>query len=399
MAGERNGAWGTARELPGTAALNQGGAAAVMWVSCAVAGDCAAAGYYTDSSRRQQALVASEVNGTWQKAIEVPGTAALNRGRVAAADSVSCASAGNCAAGGSYISSGDGRAFVASEVNGIWHAAIQVPGTAALNQGGGARAGSVSCASAGNCAAAGEYTDGSGDEQAFVAGEVNGIWQRAIEVPGTAALNQGGHAGISSVSCASAGNCAAAGSYTDSSGHAQAFVASEVNATWGAAIEVPGTAALNQGGHAGISSVSCASAGNCAAAGSYTDSSGHAQAFVAGEVNGIWQKAIEVPGTAALNQGGHAGIGSVSCASAGNCAAAGGYTDSSGREQALVAGEVNGIWQKAIRVPGTAALNQGGHAGAFSVSCASAGNCGAGGGYADSSGHAQAFVVNQTTRT
>src|SRR5690348_6305498 len=336
VAGERNGTWGTARELPGTAALNQGGAAAVMWVSCAVAGDCAAAGYYTDSSRRQQALVASEVNGTWQKAIEVPGTAALNRGRVAVADSVSCASAGNCAAGGSYISSGDGRAFVAGEVNGIWHAAIQVPGTAALNQGGGARVDSVSCASAGNCGAAGEYTDSSGHAQAFVAGEVNGIWQKAIEVPGTAALNQGGHAGISSVSCASAGNCTAAGFYTDSSGHAQAFVASEVNATWGAAIEVPGTAALNQGGHAAAGSVSCASAGNCAAAGGYTDSSGREQAFVAGEVNGIWQKAIEVPGTAALNQGGQAGAGSVSCASAGNCGAGGSYTDSSGHEQAFV---------------------------------------------------------------
>src|SRR6185437_15199783 len=331
VAGERNGTWGTAREVPGSAALNQGGAAAASSVSCAVAGDCAAGGFYTDSSRREQAFVASEVNGIWQKAIEVPGTAALNRGRAAAASSVSCASAGNCAAGGSYISSGDGRAFVASEVSGIWQAAIQVPGTAALNQGGGARVDSVSCASAGNCAAAGGYTDSSGREQAFVAGEVNGIWQKAIEVPGTAVLNQGGHAAVGSVSCASAANCAAAGSYTDSSGHAQAFVASEVNATWAAAGELPGTAALNQGGHAGAFSVSCASAGNCAAAGSYTDSSGHAQAFVASEVNATWAAAGELPGTAALNQGGHAGAGSVSCASAGNCAAAGGYTDSSGR--------------------------------------------------------------------
>jgi hypothetical protein len=116
-----------------------------------------------------------------------------------------------------------------------------------------------------------------------VASEVNATWGAAIEVPGTAALNQGGHTGAGSVSCASAGNCAAAGFYTDSSGHAQAFVASEVNATRGAAIEVPGTAALNQGGHAGAGSVSCASAGNCGAGGSYTDSSGHEQAFVANQ--------------------------------------------------------------------------------------------------------------------
>jgi len=62
----------------------------------------------------------------------------------------------------------------------------------------------------------------------------------------------------------------------------QAFVASEVNGTWHAAIEVPGTAALHQG-EAAVNSVSCASAGNCAAAGFYTGSSGHVQAFVVNE--------------------------------------------------------------------------------------------------------------------
>jgi hypothetical protein len=47
-------------------------------------------------------------------------------------------------------------------------------------------------------------------------------------------------------------------------------------------------------------------------------------------------------------------------------------------------------------VPGTATLNSGGAAWTVSVSCASAGNCSAGGGYTDSSGHRQAFVVTQS---
>ena len=55
--------------------------------------------------------------------------------------------------------------------------------------------------------------------------------------------------------------------------------------TWGAAEEVPGTAALNTGGVAGISSVSCASAGNCSASGFYKDHSSHKQVFVVGETN------------------------------------------------------------------------------------------------------------------
>src|SRR5258707_7552008 len=146
-------------------------------------------------------------------------------------------------------------------------------------------------------------------------------------------------AAVKSVSCASAGNCAAGGGYTDGSGHHQAFVASETNGTWHAAIEVPGTAALNKGGGAGVSSVSCASAGNCAAVGGYKDSSRHHQAFVASETNGTWHAAIEVPGTAALNKGGSAAVSSVSCASAGNCPAGGFYIPAAADQQAVVASE------------------------------------------------------------
>jgi len=286
---------------------------------------------------------------------------------------------------------------VASEVNGTWHTAIEVPGTAALNSGGEAVVSSVSCAAAGNCGAGGYYLDGAGHAQAFVASDVNGTWHTAIEVPGTAALNHK-YAQVYSVSCPSAGNCSAGGVYTDSSRRHQTFAVSEVNGTWHTAIEVPGTAALNQGGNAGVGvgSVSCASAGNCALGGFYTDSVGAGQAFVASEVNGTWHTAIEVPGTATLNQRAGAGVRSVSCATAGNCAAVGGYLDISGHGQVFAASEVNGTWHAAIEVPGTAALNQGGRAVVFSVSCAAAGNCAAGGFYTDSSRHEQAFVVNET---
>ena len=200
---------------------------------------------------------AAASGGTWGAAQEVPGTAALNQGGYAAVLSVSCASAGNCSAGGLYFDSpGSDQAFVAEEVNSTWQAASEVPGTAALNQGGDARVGSVSCASAGNCAAGGFYIDRSGHYQAFVASEVNGSWHMAVEAPGTATLNQAGHAGVGSVLCASAGNCSAGGWYTDISGHLQAFVASETSGTWHAAKEVPGTAALNHGGTARVQSVS-----------------------------------------------------------------------------------------------------------------------------------------------
>ena len=112
---------------------------------------------------------------------------------------------------------------------------------------------------------------GAGDASAIGAARLAGSWGRAIEVPGLGALNTGRHAEVSSVSCGSAGSCAAGGVYRDRSGHLQGFVAVERNGLWGRAIEVPGLGALNTGGDAEVTSVSCASAGNCAAGGYYRD--------------------------------------------------------------------------------------------------------------------------------
>jgi hypothetical protein len=46
-------------------------------------------------------------------------------------------------------------------------------------------------------------------------------------VPGLGTLNKGRNASVTSVSCASAGNCAAGGTYHDGSGNQQAFVVSQ----------------------------------------------------------------------------------------------------------------------------------------------------------------------------
>jgi cytochrome c551/c552 len=396
------GTWGSAIEIPGTAALNKGGNAWPLSVSCASAGNCGAGGFYTDGSGHRQAFVVAEVNGTWGTAKEVPGTAVLNKGGSAEVSSLSCRSAGNCSAGGGYVDgSAHGQAFVVAEVNGIWGTAKEVPGTAALNKGGNAGVDALSCASAGNCSVGGTYTDGSGHLQAFAVSQSNGTWGTAKELPGTAALNKGGHAYTADMSCPSPGNCGAGGSYTDSSHHLQVFVASEVNGTWGTAKEVPGTGALNKGTAEfnGNQLISCPSAGNCGAGGFYTDGSGIEHAFVVAEVNGTWGTAKEVPGTAALATSIGAQVLSLSCPLAGRCAAFGFYDTSSSGQQVFVDDQVNGTWGTAKEVPGTATLNTGGVANAGALSCPSAGNCSAGGDYADGSGHFQAFVVGEVNGT
>jgi hypothetical protein len=378
--------WGRAIEVPGIGTLNKGGHASINEVSCASAGNCAAGGYYRDGQGHGQGFVAVERNGVWRKAIEVPGLAALNQGAGARVTSVSCASAGSCAAGGFYRDGqGHGQGFVAVERNGLWGRAIEVPGLGVLNAGGAAEVDSVSCASAGNCAAGGGYTDGDGHGQGYLVSEKNGVWGQAIEVPGLRALGRKVF-GLS-VSCPSAGNCAAAGTYRDSHDRDLGFVVSDRNGVWGQAIRVPGIRDLGKG-NGGVGAVSCASAGNCAVGGSYGEVHGTGyQGFVAVEKNGIWGRAIKVPGLGALVTGRSSAVDSMSCASPGNCAAGGVYEDQQLGQQGFVAVENNGVWGRAINVPGLSALNVDDNAGVRSVSCGSPGTCVAGGWYADLSGH------------
>jgi hypothetical protein len=355
-------------------------------LSCASAGNCAAGGSYEDSSGNTQAFVVDETAGTWGKAKKVPGTASLNVGGDAYVLSLSCASAGNCAAGGSYEdSSGHTQAFVVDETPGTWGNAEEVPGTAKLNKGGGAYVSSVSCGSAGNCAAGGNYVDNSGYDQVFVVDEMAGTWGNAEEVPGTASLNVGGLAFNLSLSCASAGNCAAAGTYEDSSGYNPMFVVNETAGTWGKAKKVQGTGRKPSG----VTSVSCGSVGSCTASGWYENS----VAIVVNETAGTWGRAEVVPGITTLGPGGSQ-VSSLSCASAGNCAAGGVYVEMRGDPlQPYVVDETAGTWGPAKKVPGMAKLS-GGLGGIASVSCGSAGNCAAVGSYED-----QAFVVDETAGT
>jgi hypothetical protein len=372
-------------------------------VSCASADNCSAAGYYpirgSQGGSSLAGYVVSKVRGTWRSVTKIAGiTLSPRGGGIVRPMSVSCAKAGECSVVGDYhaTTSGPYHAFIASEVHGTWHAATDVPGHVALERGGFAGLSSVSCTSPGNCSAAGGYAVSASISQAFVVDEIHGIWHAAAVVPGNTSLNHG-RAAITGISCVSPGSCRAVGQYQDAAGRTQVFAVKKVNGTWRRAMAIPGSVDLNRGGFADAASVSCASAGNCSAGGTNTDSSNHVQPFIVNEVNGTWHNAIRIPGSAALEQGGVAGLNSVSCASAGNCSA-GGYYNSG----AFVVNEVNGTWHQAIKVAGTVAVNRISVEGVAVVSCASPGNCSAGGSFRspqDPLGHVNAFVVNEVNGT
>jgi hypothetical protein len=383
--------WGTAQGLAGAPAGDEDGAASGAALSCSSPGNCAVAGNYGGLAGgfSPAAFVADQRNGTWGRAIEVPGLAALNVGKMSGLNSLSCASAGNCTAGGDYSPGGTdaGRAspaldaFAVTEKDGTWGRATEVPGTTALNAGHSAVVSSVSCWSAGDCTAAGVYAPGGVaspgvvDSQVFVVTEKDGAWGGATGVPGLAALNTGNQGNANSLSCTRGANCAVGGYYTTASGQQEAFVADESAGTWQPAEEVPGSGALNSNGAAGVTEISCASPGNCGAIGYAASNSG--EGFLTSEINGTWRTATALPG--ALNPF------SISCAAAGDCVAGGSYLTGGQNSlgfQAFVMTENNGTWGTLQPVPGLAGLNIGQSAGIESVSCSAPGDCGAGGYYA-----------------
>jgi hypothetical protein len=218
--------------VPGLAAKNAV-AAGVELVSCGSAGNCAASGYY--DAAYVMAFLVSERNGHWGAEVKVPGLADGDSKVV----SMSCASAGNCSAAGMYGYAGSQQAFVVSEVNGHWNKAIELPVSATVLPGGHAEVNSVSCGSAGNCVGGGAG-DTEHNSKAFLVTERDGHWGTGTQVPGLAKLNRHQSAGGDLVSCPSAGNCTAAGFYDGAQGGDRAFVVSERNGHWGKAINVPG---------------------------------------------------------------------------------------------------------------------------------------------------------------
>ena len=79
---------------------------------CASARNCVVTGFAV-FGRATRAFTRYEVNGTWGKVNALPGAAALDKGDFSTGDQVSCASAGNCALAGEYGISGGSAPFVA----------------------------------------------------------------------------------------------------------------------------------------------------------------------------------------------------------------------------------------------------------------------------------------------
>ena len=225
--------------------------------------------------------------------------------------------------------------------------------------------------------------------------EAGGKWQQAVEAqaPAGAAsepfkLSDGG--GLTDLSCAAAGDCAAIGRYADSHSTDHGVLFSEAQGHWGPGVRLqlpvnaitppkPKSGAIDL---LGLAAISCGSVGNCVAVGTYETDAEVWEALIVAEHQGRWSRAIEAPLPAgAPVQGQNAVLLSVTCNRAGQCAAAGEYVDPSGHQQSLLVSGGGDSWVAAPTPAPPSDANSDPNIIPASISCANTGECAAVGTY------------------
>lgn len=378
--------------LPTTAGASSG--ASIGALSCASAGNCTAVGSYDDSSSHAQGLLLTETAGTWARGVEATLPVDAGSNPEAQLGSVSCSSAGNCTAVGSYA---DGalniHGLLITETAGAWGPGVEasLPTNAGSNPG--VQIASVACTAPGTCTAVGSYADGLENVYGVILTETAGAWATGFE-PSLPSAWTAPDVHLTSVSCPSNGDCTALGSYLDSFEHEQALLLTESSDAWATGVEaqIPAGGALPT-----LNAVSCGSAGNCTAVGFYFDSTNVLRGLLLTETSDSWVAGVPAPLPPGSAPSSRSILLSVSCVSAGNCATAGAYDDGVGDQQGLMLTQSASAWTPAVEasLPGDAAANP--LVLLNSVSCASAGNCSAVGSYVDGSGTGDGLLLMEAS--
>jgi hypothetical protein len=393
---EERGTWGARQPVPGLASLPGGGI--IQKLSCPAPGDCLAAGQYGTTA--VNGFVIQEAHGTWRKPLPIPGLAAMDSAGQAAIDALSCPAPGYCTVAGTYetddpkADSNPQIAFIADEVAYRWRTAIQVPGLAALNSGRYVAGTLLACPAPGNCTLAGEYTPGPQGVAVFLDSEVRGRWRSAsaARVPGLTAAGIG--LLTAPVACASAGNCVTAGVYTASATGTRltGFLLTQSRGRWSTATTLAGMRY--------VAALACLAVGRCIAGG--TDARGIAA--IMQEAHGKWGRPAELPGATRLAFEGKPAqfseVDSLACPSLGNCSADGTYRwgqapGDAGNTEVFVAGQARGTWSPALTPVGAVAFDVNGDAFPASLSCAAAAQCAMAASYTTGSGNDGAFMVTE----
>ena len=335
LAAESGGRWGSAIPIALPAnAQPKDGSAVIASVSCPAATSCVAVGNYETTAASLAGLITTGHATTWSAGITPARPANAAAVPDAYLTGVSCTSPAACVAVGGYTnSSHDEEAMVVTRSGGHWHRAVAIgsPGNADTNPA--AHFSAVSCPKAGYCVAVGGYSTRALDDEVMAAIEVRGRWKRAaqIRMPANAAVQP--VAELYSVSCASARDCVATGDYGDDQSRGYPLTVSYSRGRWqrAAGLTTLPAGAERAGQYATLNGVSC-TAQSCTASGSYRNARGVTLAMVVERAGGQWGRAVRIrlPAGAASGSAQVAALFGIACRAAGRCTAAGSYTGIAG---------------------------------------------------------------------
>ncbi len=245
---------GSAWSVTPTPGLAEVQASELSAVSCTAPDHCVAVGYYTDASGTGP--LTELWNGKAWSIVVAPspsGTASLS--------AVSCVAADNCVAVGSSFN-GTGTVALAEAWNGKAWSIVPTPKVTGAQT---AILSAVSCPASGHCTAVGYYTTSAATDT--LAETLNGQAWSISKTPNPAGSS---NTTLSAVSCPAVNTCVAIGGYIAAS--SQPAIAETWNGSaW--AIEAVPSPAIAAGTF--LQGLSCRSAADCTAVGSYFNGTGN----------------------------------------------------------------------------------------------------------------------------
>ena len=359
--------------LPGDASSDP--TSALDAVSCAAAGSCAAVGGYNDAGSVFQSLLATSIGGVWTTAETVVPNGS---GSEPYLQSVSCGAVGSCVAVGGYTKLNPYTVpLIETYSGGTWTSSdLALPADAVDPAQGYLDA--VSCASATACVAVGYYFTAT--SQAGLIATLSGTTWTTTAAP----LPSGGNSSTSnplfSVSCTAATACVAVGEVNI--GGTNAPFAETLSGTTWSGVEVP-TASSDT---AYFNAVKCASAGTCAAYGTYENTPNSSVLAVLS--GGSWSS-VNAPGV----------LKAVDCASATACVAVGSAVDGNGTSTQPLIERWSGVtWTASNPALPTDAANAPAPI-LWSVACPAAGTCTGVGSYQTNTGAWLPLIENLSAGT
>jgi len=325
---------------------------------------------------------------------------------------VSCPVVGWCVGIGGYDGSVNGEGLIAVESGGTFASVTAPLPSDASSSLPAVGLDDVSCPQIGSCVIVGGYASGTQlIDHGLIDTLAGGVWTPNV-APLPLNAGVGTRSSLQHVSCSSALDCIATGTYTDTNGILQPVIETESGGTW-TAEEAPLPADADQSlvqmdGGDTLNSLSCSTSGSCVAVGTYVtgpappgDPFGAVlQSFVDTLSNGAWTATkLPLPSDAA-SIGVQSSYWTVSCGDAGDCAAVGGYWSATDNVGTVLDTLSSGTWT-AIAAPLPADAVQG-NLTYPSIACAPGGSCVAIGVYentANSTGVGSSFIDTLSTGT